>query len=73
MTPLDMATLAVAVSTLVGSFAYGVKWLVQHYLAELKPNSGSSLKDQVNRLESRVDEIYAILIGGTPSKRRKKK
>ena len=73
MTPLDMATLAVAVSTLVGSFAYGVKWLVQHYLAELKPNSGSSLKDQVNRLEERVDEIYAILIGGTPSKRRKKK
>jgi hypothetical protein len=73
VTPLDMATLAVAVSTLVGSFAYGVKWLVQHYLAELKPNSGSSLKDQVNRLEARVDEIYAILIGGTPSKRRKKK
>lgn len=73
MTPLDMATLAVAVSTLVGSFAYGVKWLVQHYLAELKPNSGSSIKDQVNRLEERVDEIYAILIGGTPSKRRKKK
>ena len=73
MTPLDMATLAVAVSTLIGSFAYGVKWLVQHYLAELKPNSGSSLKDQVNRLEERVDEIYAILIGGTPSKRRKKK
>lgn len=73
MTPLDIATLAVAVSTLVGSFAYGVKWLVQHYLAELKPNSGSSLKDQVNRLEARVDEIYAILIGGTPSKRRKKK
>ena len=72
MTPIDMATLAVAVSTLVGSFAYGVKWLVQHYLAELKPNSGSSLKDQVNRLEARVDEIYAILIGGTPSKRKKK-
>jgi hypothetical protein len=71
VTPLDIATLAVAVSTLVGSFAYGVKWLVQHYLAE--PNSGSSLKDQVNRLEARVDEIYAILIGGTPSKRRKKK
>jgi hypothetical protein len=68
VTPTD-----IAVSTLVGSFAYGVKWLVQHYLAELKPNSGSSLKDQVNRLEERMDEIYSILIGGTPSKRRKKK
>lgn len=74
MTPIDMATLAVAVSTLVGSFAYGVKWLVQHYLAELKPNSGSSMRDQVTRLEERVDEIYAILITGkAPTKRRKKK
>lgn len=72
MTPIDMATLAVAVSTLVGSFAYGVKWLVQHYLAELKPNSGSSLKDQVNRLEERVDEIYAILITGKAPRKKKK-
>ena len=70
MTPTDWATIAVAVSTLIGSFAYGVKWLVQHYLAELKPNSGSSLKDQVNRLESRVDEIYALLLA---SPKRKKK
>lgn len=73
MTPLDIATLAVAVSTLVGSFAYGVKWLVQHYLAELKPNSGSSMRDQVTRLEERVDEIYAILITGNAPKRKKKK
>jgi hypothetical protein len=68
-----MATLAVAVSTLVGSFAYIVKWLVQHYLAELKPNSGSSIKDQVNRLEERMDEIYSILIGNQPKRRRKMK
>lgn len=72
MTPLDMATLAVAVSTLVGSFAYGVKWLVQHYLAELKPNSGSSMRDQVTRLEERVDEIYAILITNNAPRRKKK-
>jgi hypothetical protein len=73
LTPIDMATLAVAVSTLVGSFAYIVKWLVQHYLAELKPNSGSSIKDQVNRLEERMDEIYSILIGNQPKRRRKMK
>ena len=73
MTPVDLATLAVAVSTLVGSFAYGVKWLVQHYLAELKPNSGSSLRDSVDRLERQVEEIYAILITGAAPKRRKKK
>lgn len=70
MTPADIATIAVAVSTLIGSFAVGVKWLVQHYLAELKPNSGTSLKDQVNRLEERVDEIYGLLL--TKQKRTRK-
>ena len=35
-----------------------VKWLVKHYLKELVPNSGSSMKDQLNRLEQRQHEIY---------------
>jgi hypothetical protein len=35
--------------------------MVKHYLQELKPNSGSSIKDQVNRLEARVDTIIEML------------
>ena len=35
-----------------------VKWLVKHYLSELIPNSGTSIKDQINRLEARQHEIY---------------
>jgi hypothetical protein len=35
-----------------------VKWLVKHYLSELVPNSGSSMKDQINRLEARQQEIF---------------
>lgn len=61
MTPNDWAGLALAVSTLVGSFALMVRWMVNHYLEELKPNGGSSVKDQVNRLEARVDQIYILL------------
>jgi hypothetical protein len=61
MTAQDWAALAVAISTLVGSFALMVRWLVKHYLEELKPNGGSSVKDQVNRLEARVDQIYLLL------------
>ena len=34
---------------------------IQNYLEELKPNGGSSVKDQVNRLEARVDQIYILL------------
>ena len=58
----DYATVAVAVCTIVGGFATAVRWLVKHYLAELKPNSGSSLKDSVTRLERQVEEIYRILL-----------
>jgi hypothetical protein len=35
-----------------------VKWLTKHYLSELIPNSGTSIKDQINRLEARQHEIY---------------
>jgi hypothetical protein len=61
MTLQDWAGLALAISTLIGSFALMVRWLVKHYLEELKPNGGSSVKDQVNRLEARVDQIYILL------------
>lgn len=56
MTIQDWASLVVAILTIVSSIAFGIKWLVKHYLSELKPNSGSSLKDQVNRLEAALDE-----------------
>ena len=61
MNAVDMAALAVAATTVIGSFIGSVRWLVKHYLAELKPNSGSSLRDQVTRLEARVDTIISIL------------
>lgn len=39
-----------------------IKNLVKHYLAELKPNSGSSIKDQITRLEQRLDDLYKHLL-----------
>ena len=58
----DYATLAVAVMTIVGGFVGAVRWMVKHYLNELKPNGGSSVKDSVARLERQVEEIYRILL-----------
>jgi peptidoglycan hydrolase CwlO-like protein len=51
--------IVIAIGTVVSSAALGVRWLVKHYLQELKTNGGSSLKDQVNRLESRMDNADA--------------
>jgi hypothetical protein len=62
VSPSDWAGLAVAIATLIGSFAMMVRFMVQHYLKELKPNGGSSLSDSVTRLERQVEEIYRVLI-----------
>jgi len=59
----DYATLTVAVMTIVGGIATSIRWLVKHYLNELKPNGGSSLKDSVKRLEDRIDDLYKLIAG----------
>jgi hypothetical protein len=61
MDALNWAALAVAVISIVTGFVSSIRWLVKHYLSELKPNSGSSLRDQVTRLEARVDTIISLL------------
>ena len=58
----DYATVAVAVVTIVGGFATAIRWMVKHYLNELKPNSGSSLKDSVIRLEEKVEILYQMML-----------
>ena len=61
MTPNELAGLAVAATTLVGTLALTVRHLVKYYLSELKPNGGSSVKDQVNRLEEKVQFLTDLV------------
>ena len=61
MSAVDIAALAVAVTTVIGSFIGSVKWLVKHYLSELKPNGGGSMNDRISRLEARVETIIVLL------------
>jgi hypothetical protein len=61
MNATDYAAIAVAIVTVLGGVTAMLQFLIKHYLAELKPNSGSSIKDQVNRLEARVDTIIDLL------------
>jgi hypothetical protein len=60
MTIQDWAALILALLTIFGIVVGGIRFLVKHYFSEMKselrPNSGSSLKDQVTRLELRVNE-----------------
>lgn len=74
------AAIIVSIISIIGSAAFGVRWLVKHYFDEikheLKPNGGSSLKDQVNRLEKqqleadqlrketnkKIDHLYDLFV-----------
>jgi hypothetical protein len=69
MTVMNWASLSVAIATLLGSLVASVRFLVKTYLSELKPNGGSSLRDEQNRqgetikrLELRIDSIYELLM-----------
>ena len=62
MTAANWAGLIVSIIAIVSAFAGSVRWLVKHYLYELKPNSGSSLKDSVIRLEEKVEILYQIIV-----------
>jgi hypothetical protein len=61
MSPTDWLGVVVAALTVIGSFIGAVKWLVKHYLNELKTNGGSSMRDQITALEARVETIIRIL------------
>ena len=61
MSAQDTAALVVAATTVIGSFIGSVRWLVKHYLNELKPNSGTSMRDEINQLQARVETILRIL------------
>jgi hypothetical protein len=69
----SVLAVTISISTIITTIGLGVKWLVKHYFDEIKkemrPNSGSSMKDQVTRLESRteavedkLDKLYDLLI-----------
>ena len=57
----DYLTVAVAVIAIFSAFAGGIRWMVKHYLNELKPNGGSSMKDSMARLEQRIDDLYKLV------------
>ena len=61
-----IAVITVAFTSL-GGMAMLVQFLVKHYLEELKPNSGSSMRDELRELSKRVDDVYRILINKTLS------
>ena len=61
MTALEWAGFAAGITTTLIALLAGLRWLVKGWLNELRPNGGDSLKDQVTRLEKRLDELFVVV------------
>ena len=61
MSALEWAGFFAGITTTFIGVLAGLRWLVRGWLNELRPNGGSSMKDQLTRLEQRVDELFIVI------------
>ena len=61
MTPTEWAGFGAGVMAVLSGGLVGLRFLVKGWLNELRPNGGSSMKDQLTRLEQRVDDLFTII------------
>lgn len=68
MTIADWLSLILTSLTILTILSIGVRWIIKHYLKdivhEIKPNGGSSIKDQVNRLELDIKDLKDQNVNG---------
>jgi len=68
MTPGEWAGFGAGVIAMLSGVLIGLRFLVKGWLNELRPNSGTSIKDAINRiderssrLEQRVDDLFILI------------
>ena len=61
MSPTEWAGFGAGVVAVLSGGLIGLRFLVKGWLNELRPNGGSSMKDQLTRLEKRVDDLFMLI------------
>ena len=61
MTPGELAGFGAGVCAVLSGVLIGLRFLVKGWLNELRPNGGLSMKDQLTRLEKRVDDLFIAI------------
>jgi hypothetical protein len=61
MSPEQWAGFIAGGCAVLTSVLIGLRFLVKGWLNELRPNGGQSMKDQLTRLEQRVDDLYSLM------------
>lgn len=66
MTTQDWAGMILTLLSILAIVGMGVRWIVKKYVEdiiyEIKPNNGSSMKDQITRLESQTEKIFDLMV-----------
>ena len=61
MSPGEIAGFGAGVISVLSGVLIGLRFLVKGWLNELRPNGGTSIKDQITRLEKRVDDLFVLM------------
>ena len=68
MTALEWAGFAAGITTTLIGVLAGLRYLVRGWLNELRPNGGSSMKDdltalrkETTHLSNRIDELFIVI------------
>ena len=61
MSPEEWAGFGAGVISVLSGVLIGLRFLVKGWLNELRPNGGASMKDQITRLEQRVDDLFVLI------------
>ena len=62
MTPNEWAAVGGLILSILAAVYSAMRFLIRAVMRELTPNGGNSFKDQVNRIEARVDALYMKLM-----------
>ena len=62
MNSTEWVALVLCLITVTGAIYSAIRFLVKSIMRELLPNGGSSMRDELQALSGRVDQIYLILI-----------
>ena len=61
MSPSEWAGFGAGVMAVLSGVLIGLRFIVKGWLNELRPNGGQSMKDQITRLEKRVDDLFTLI------------
>jgi len=68
MSPNELVAFGVGVCSIATALLLALRWVIKSFLSELKPNSGSSIKDQITslqtqtlQLQQRVDDLFVLI------------